>query len=193
MKINRISYARVAMFLILSLYSYSIAQQTTTSKINALKERISHGDAVASFSLGCMYQKGDGVKIDMKEAAKWFSVSTEKGNMLAAITLADIYLNGNGVNKNEAKAIELYSKIGRSNVNVAPFARCKLLLLARNYSLGENGKVYDKAKANLLFQHLLDIENYFIENYDAQMKESVQKFNEASDSLIEMSKKGEQK
>ena len=37
------------------------------------------GDAEAQFNLGVMYQKGNGVKQDNKQAAKWFALAAKQG------------------------------------------------------------------------------------------------------------------
>ena len=46
-----------------------------------------HGDAVAQFNLGLMYQDGLGVLQDDAEAARWYRLAAEQGNSVAQVNL----------------------------------------------------------------------------------------------------------
>lgn len=50
------------------------------------------------------YLNGKGVDKDPAEAAEWFWRSLEAGNTTAAIPLADLYLQGNGVSRSCTQA-----------------------------------------------------------------------------------------
>jgi len=45
------------------------------------------GHAVAQFSLGVMYRKGQGVSQNYKTAAKWFRLAAEQGDAAAQFNL----------------------------------------------------------------------------------------------------------
>ena len=58
-----------------------------------------------------MYLKGLSEKQDYDKAVYYFSLSGEQGNILAQLTLADLYLAGNDIEINYDKAIYWYSKV----------------------------------------------------------------------------------
>jgi hypothetical protein len=55
------------------------------------------GDANAQYYLGIMYDDGEGVLEDDKEAAKWYRLAAEQGHANAQSNLAFRYANGEGV------------------------------------------------------------------------------------------------
>ena len=183
-KVIRFLVLGLICWLILSIPSLSGAEGTTAQMIQSWKDKSNQGDVYAPFQLGFSYQKGQGVKKNLVEAAKWYQLGAERGDFHAALTLADMYRKGEGVQQNEEKAIEWYVKVGKSNGWDAPIARANLLVLARNYSLGGEGVKPNKTKAQALFKRLFEIEMALIERGEAEMNESVQKFNEAADTII---------
>lgn len=77
-----------------------------------------HGDARGKVSLGYMYLRGKAVQRNIKEAIKWLdsaandpawadSTSDHNPSNEARLVLASIYENGEGVEKNDAKAVGL--------------------------------------------------------------------------------------
>jgi len=171
-------------WLILSVPSLSGAEGTTSEMIKSWKDKSNQGDAYAPFQLGFSYQKGQGVKKNLVEAAKWYQLGAERGDFHAALTLADMYLKGEGVQQNEEKAIEWYVKVGESDGWYAPVARAHLLVLARNYSLGGEGVKPNKTKAHAIFKRLFEIETALMDKGQAEMDKSIQKANEAADTIM---------
>jgi TPR repeat protein len=55
------------------------------------------GVARAQFTLGLMYDNGQGVTQDYKEAAQWYRKSAEQGVARAQFTLGLMYVTGQGV------------------------------------------------------------------------------------------------
>ena len=170
-------------WIVLFIPSLFGAEGTTDQMIQSWKDKSNQGDVYAPFQLGFSYEKGQGVKKNVVEAAKWYQFGAERGDFHAALTLADMYRKGEGVQQNEEKAIEWYVKVGKSDGWNAPMARVNLLILARNYSLGGKGVKPNKTKAQALFKHLFEVEMALIERGQSQMNESVQKFNEAADTI----------
>ncbi len=175
-------------WMILFIPSLSRAEGATAEMIQSWKDKVNQGDAYAPFQLGFCYQHGEGVKKNLVEAAKWYRLGAERGDFYAALTLADMYLKGEGVQQNEEKAIEWYVRVGRSGGWLAPMARVNLLALARNYSLGGEGVEPNKTKAHAIFQRLFEVEMALMERGRAEMNESVQKLNEAADTIMNMPK-----
>jgi hypothetical protein len=55
----------------------------TPEQIKKYREMAEQGDAKAQYALGLMYDDGEGVLEDDKEAAKWYRKAAEQGNDLA--------------------------------------------------------------------------------------------------------------
>jgi TPR repeat protein len=66
------------------------------------------GDEVAQYNLGVMYDNGEGVPLDDKEAIKWYRLAAEQGNAKAQHNLALMYNNGEGVPQDYAEAVKWY-------------------------------------------------------------------------------------
>ncbi len=116
------------------------------------------GDASAQFSLGSTYEYGLGVRVDYKEAAKWYRKAAEQGDTWAQVSLGDMYVNGKGVRKDLNKAKELFQKA----CNHGEKSGCEKYkaLNAKNaadyYSLGE--KYDDAAKVhNMVYDDYSDL------------------------------------
>ena len=55
----------------------------TKEQFKELEARAKSGDSVAAYDLGVAYQRGDGIKADLKRAALWWKKSAEGGYALA--------------------------------------------------------------------------------------------------------------
>ena len=55
-----------------------------------------------------MYEDGQGITKDYKEAVKWYRLSANQGYALAQYNLGSMYYNGQGVKKNNAEAARWY-------------------------------------------------------------------------------------
>ena len=55
------------------------------------------GDAKAQFRLGEMYENGEGVEKDYREAVKWYTKAAQQGLASAQNNLGGMYRNGYGV------------------------------------------------------------------------------------------------
>ena len=73
-------------------------------KFEETKAKAEQGDASAQFNLGLMYDKGEGVLEDDKEAVKWFRKAAEQGYAIAQLNLGGMYYNGKGVLEDYATA-----------------------------------------------------------------------------------------
>ena len=62
------------------------------------------GDVLAQYNLGMMYQNGQGVTLDYKEAVRLYSLSAEQGNATAQLNLGVMYTKGTGVLQDYALA-----------------------------------------------------------------------------------------
>ena len=67
-----------------------------------LTGRAGQGEAEAQLFLGRMYDKGEDVKQDYTEAAKWYQKAAEQGKAAAQNNLGYMYHNGEGVKQDYA-------------------------------------------------------------------------------------------
>ena len=63
----------------------------------SLKALAEKGDAKAQTNLGLMYETGEGVEKDDKEAVKWYRKAAEQGDDAAQFNIGQMYRNGKGV------------------------------------------------------------------------------------------------
>jgi hypothetical protein len=68
------------------------------------------GDARAMAMLGAMYQAGDGVQEDAKEAARWYTKAADKGDQGALFSLAMLLLDGSLGTIDRQRGIPLLEK-----------------------------------------------------------------------------------
>ena len=72
------------------------------------KKAAEQGIAQAQYNLGVMYDNGEGVIQDDKEAVKWFRLAAEQGYARAQHNLGVMYRNGEGVRQDDKEAVTWY-------------------------------------------------------------------------------------
>jgi len=77
---------------------------------NLLRKAADRGHAIAQFNIGVMYDHGEGVVRDAKQAVYWFRKAADQGETDAQYYLGVMYAFGKGVPKNNAKAFAWYEK-----------------------------------------------------------------------------------
>lgn len=77
---------------------------------NGLLENAKAGIVSAQVKLAGCYADGRGVRVNRREAAKWYRAAAEKGNVTAQCHLGRSYEKGLGVKKNELEAVQWYRK-----------------------------------------------------------------------------------
>jgi TPR repeat protein len=86
--------------------------------ISALNTRAEAGDGAAQTSLAWAYQKGDGVKANMKDAVKWFQKAADQNYPDALVGLGEMTQAGQGVPRDPTNAAHLYKLAAeKGNVN----------------------------------------------------------------------------
>ena len=81
-----------------------------TMDFESLKALAEKEDAKAQTNLGLMYDNGQGVGQDFKEAAKWYQKAADQGDADAQYNLGLMYDNGEGVKQNKKEAVNWYRK-----------------------------------------------------------------------------------
>ena len=77
--------------------------QTAVQLLRSLSEQ---GHAEAQFSLGSIYDQGNGVPQNYAEALKWYRMAAEQGHPGAQVNLGVMYSNGKGVPQNWDEAVK---------------------------------------------------------------------------------------
>ena len=95
-----------------------------------LRHMAEKGDAEAQNALGLRYAQGDGVKLNEREAVRWFSKAAEQGNVAAQSKLGAFYYSGRGIPQDTNKAyfwmvVASLSGDSASNAQV-PIVRARL-------------------------------------------------------------------
>ncbi len=80
---------------------YRLDFRTALREWQPLAER---GNPEASYQLGILYYRGEGVLQDYAEAAKWFEQAAEAGDADAQYNLGLMYANGQGVARDLVRA-----------------------------------------------------------------------------------------
>jgi hypothetical protein len=76
--------------------------------LKTLEAKAEGGDAGAQKRLGVIYAKGQGVKQDYAQAAKWYRKAADQGHAGAQIALGELYEVGRGVPHDVAQAAKWY-------------------------------------------------------------------------------------
>lgn len=79
--------------------------------LQELKNTARQGDESAQYALGWNYYAGIESHQDFMEAARWFDLAAQQGNIEAAFLLATQYIDGQGVKVCLDKACELLESI----------------------------------------------------------------------------------
>lgn len=80
-----------------------------------------HGDAVAQYNLGIMYQNGQGVQQNNEEAVKWYRLAADQGYANAQNNLGGMYQNGHGVPQDYKEAMKWHRLAADQGNAVAQF------------------------------------------------------------------------
>lgn len=112
------------------------AQEAYSSKrfedaLSLYRQAADKGSSVASFQIGTMYERGEGVKPNMGEAVRWYEKAAERGSAAAAKRLAILYYDGEGVEKSPERVIKYYWRAGELGGTDAYFTLGQILWSGR--------------------------------------------------------------
>lgn len=93
------------------------------SRVALLKQEAEQGCAEAQFNLGRLYEMGDGVEQNWKEAVNWYRKAAMQNHSNAEFNLGVCYENGNGVVQDFEEATKWFSKAAEHG---ASNAQCML-------------------------------------------------------------------
>jgi TPR repeat protein len=99
------------MFIVILMPNFALALEEDPSELFwGLIEEARWGESEAQFAVAMMYAAGEGVEMDLKEAAKWFEKAAEEGHPHAMFKIAERYETGIGVKRDPDKAMMWYRK-----------------------------------------------------------------------------------
>ena len=101
-----------------------------TATFDQLRQIAENGDPAAQNMLGLRYSTGEGVKLDEREAVRWYVKAAEQGNVAAQSKLGTIYFSGRGVPQDSSQAY-FWMVVARlsgdhASETLGPFVRARL-------------------------------------------------------------------
>jgi hypothetical protein len=75
-----------------------------TATLDQLKDMAENGNSDAANAIGLRYATGEGVRLNEREAAHWFTQAAEQGNVAAQSKLGAFYYSGRGVPQDLTRA-----------------------------------------------------------------------------------------
>ena len=85
-----------------------VANFSVATVTDDLRDKAEQGHADAQSRLGRCYEHGDGVKVDMKEAVRWYEAAAAQGHADAQSRLGWCYEHGDGVKVDLRAAVRWY-------------------------------------------------------------------------------------
>lgn len=79
------------------------------------------GDAPAQYTIGWMYESGQGVKEDLKKAVYWYKKSAQQEYEAAQYVLGTLYEKGSGVEQNSEIALDYYLLAAKQGDPISQF------------------------------------------------------------------------
>lgn len=118
-----------------------------TTDIMNVREMAEQGQAMAQYTLGLLYDRGEVIPKDCEEAMKWYHKAADQGNVLAQQTLGCTYDMGEKVLRDYEEAAKWYLKAAEQGLDVAQHNLGFLYLYGRGVpqSYEEAEKWYLKA------------------------------------------------
>ena len=88
------------------------------ARLTDLRRAAHQGDVSAQFTLGWMYEHGDDVPQDHREAATWYTRAADQDNAMALNVVGVLYATGKGVPKDPREAVIWYHRA--ADIGYAP-------------------------------------------------------------------------
>ena len=100
-----------------AIAAYERGDYATTLRL--LRPLAEQGLAAAQYSVGIMYDRGDGVPQSYVQAAKWYRLAAEQGLAEAQFNLGNMYRKGEGVPQDYAGAVKWYRQAAELGLAMA--------------------------------------------------------------------------
>lgn len=100
-----------------AISAYDRGDYTLAARL--IRSLAEQGDALAQGTLGVMYQEGQGVQQNSREAEKWFRKASEQGEVHSQYVLGKLYDEGKGVPQDYQEAVKWYRKAAEQGLAAA--------------------------------------------------------------------------
>jgi TPR repeat protein len=117
-----------------------ITSATPPVDLAQITARAESGNAEAQNSLGLIYAKGQGVKQDYTQAAKWYRLAADQGNAGAQASLGELCEVGQGVPRSDTEAAKWYRMAAERGSTRGQYNLAVLYVMGR-------GVAHDEAEA----------------------------------------------
>lgn len=115
----------------LYLYGSPYVLKNEMMGMNIMKELADDGFEMAQFCYGYGLFYGLGVEIDTTFGIEYLKKSARQGNIMAANLLAEVYLTGNGVQKNKILAQQYNEQARLSGIEEAEFRKIRIMVMGQ--------------------------------------------------------------
>ena len=88
--------------------AYQPGTQLPAHLIDRFQKAAALGDAISQYTVGFLFERGIGAKVDPFEAKKWYERAAEQGHLDALFGLGKIYEQGEAVPKDDERAARFY-------------------------------------------------------------------------------------
>ena len=105
--------------------------------VAGVKAKAERGDAEAQKTLGAIFAKGQGVKQDYKEAAKWYRLAAEQGNAAAQTAMGELCESGQGTSHDDVEAAKWYRRAAEQGYAPAQYNLAALHVIGKGVNLDE--------------------------------------------------------
>lgn len=99
----------------------ALAQQDYPKAKTEFEIAAKQGNAEAQYSLGHLYESGEGITRNYAEALQWYRKAAEQGFTLAQNNLGFMYENGQGVKRNYPEAVKWFRKAADQGYALAQY------------------------------------------------------------------------
>jgi|GEM_PF-880688 len=131
LKFSRLSYWSISLTLLCSpmvfassefTQGYEAAQAGDYQRAMQLWKPLAQaGDTAAQYTVGWLYESGQGVAQDYEQAVHWYTQAADKGDAAAQYVLATMYDKGTGVILNYQEALKWFLKAANQGDAIAQF------------------------------------------------------------------------
>lgn len=131
LKISLTTYPILFLFVIYSGVAFARAEFTQGYEaaqlgdykraIQIWKPLATDGNASAQYTLGWLYESGQGVKKDLQQATYWYTKAAKKGDIAAQYVLATMYQKGKGMPIDLQQAVYWFTQAANQGDAIAQF------------------------------------------------------------------------
>src|ERR1051326_3190271 len=100
----------------------SSAQSIPSVDLESAKAKANSGDSVAQTTLANYYATGQGGRIDLTEAVRWYRAAAERGEVRAQYQLGNLYAEGRGVTRDDREAVQWFYQAAQQGDRMAQYS-----------------------------------------------------------------------